>query len=69
MNGTKKRNLGEDIDTLRAIGKYYTGLPDATLHLCRGLGDGIEALEHRWEVTHDWEKYPAEEVENHESEN
>lgn len=63
----KERDLGEDIDTLRAMEKYYGSLPDATIHLCRGLGDGVEALEHRWEVTHSWDKYPVEEAENDEN--
>lgn len=62
MVGNNERSLGEDIETLRAMVKHYSELQDATLHLMRGLDDGLEALEHRWEVTHDWEKYPVEEV-------
>lgn len=66
METTKERSLGEDIDALRAMGKYYAGLSDVTFHTLRGLDDAIEALEHRWEVTHDWEKYPVKEVAPHE---
>ena len=62
MKPQKDRSLGEDIDTLRAMGKYYSERPDVTIHTLRGLDDAVEALEHRWEVTHNWEKYPIEEV-------
>ena len=53
-----KRNLKRDIEILRRMVAYYSELPDATLHLLRGLEGGKDALEHRWEVTHSWAKYP-----------
>jgi hypothetical protein len=67
MKPQKDRSLGEDIDILRAMGKHYSEKPDVTIHTLRGLDDAIEALEHRWEVAHNWDKYPVPEVENDEN--